>query len=195
MATFHAPSSTESTNLLKKIKDLQNVSSIKHKVSVHVLHLAADTAESPNAFLNLARLFAQSHVLALFPGGLSVVPPKVFYHAAASMVNSSKPVIFTTRQRTVYPFASLSPMLLTRESPLWCTERFFLPTSRSMDWTECLWQLWLNSFGDVEVKPTSEWIQELTPAVNISVAEVEFNDDLIIRLVDNILFRPSYSDA
>ncbi|KAI0700877.1 hypothetical protein BC835DRAFT_1265691 [Cytidiella melzeri] len=181
VATYHPPSSVESKLLVKKLRDMRSQTSVKHKVSIHVLHLAANSSENPNAFLNLARLFAQTDALVLFPGNLSVVPPKVFYRSVASSINSSRPVVFTMRQRTTYPFTPLSPVLLAQENPLWCTERFFPPTSRSMDWSECLWQIWLESFGDVETKPTSDWIQELRPAVNVSAAETRIHRRLSMK--------------
>ena len=41
---------------------------------------------------------------------------------------------------------SLSPLLIEREHPIWCTERFFT-ASREADWQECVWQFWLYSYG------------------------------------------------
>ena len=40
---------------MKRITALRKASSTKHKVSVHVLHLAPGTPSNANAFLNLAR--------------------------------------------------------------------------------------------------------------------------------------------
>lgn len=127
-------------------------------MSVHVLHLEADAPDNPNAFLNLARLFAQTSTVALFPGNLSGVPPKTFTRSLLSKRFPSKPVIYSTRGQTAYPFSSLSPLILERDDPLWCTERFFPYASRSTDWLDCLWQAWLENFGDVEVRLTTDWV-------------------------------------
>lgn len=172
VTTMHPPSTPAADALIGRLRTLHNPSSVKYKVSIHILYLAANTLDNSNAFLNLARLFAQTKTVALFPGNLSAVPPKAFYRSVASVVNSPKPVVFTMRQRTTYPFTSLSPVLLSQENPVWCTERFFPQTSRGSDWTECLWQLWLDSYGDILIKPTTDWIQESRVSLNASSVEV-----------------------
>ena len=126
-------------------------------MSVHILHLETDIPDNPNAFLNLARLFAQTSTVALFPGNLSVVPPKTFTRSLFSKKLPPKPVIYSMRGQTSYPFSSLSPLILERDDPLWCTERFFPDTTRSTDWSDCLWQIWLENCGDVEVRMTTDW--------------------------------------
>ncbi|KAI0093341.1 hypothetical protein BDY19DRAFT_989988 [Irpex rosettiformis] len=181
VTTYHEPSSLAYESLYRKLRTLHNLSSIKHKVSVHILHLAADTTENSNVFMNTARLFAQTEKVALFSGNLSVVPPKAFYRSVVSAVDSPKPVIFTMRQRTTYPFTPLSPVLISRDNSVWCTERFFLATPRSMEWAECLWQLWLDNYGDVEVKPTSDWIQESKATANTSDIEVKLHRRLGLK--------------
>lgn len=150
------------------------MSSTKYKLSAHVLHLAPGTPANPNAFLNLARAFAQTPMVALFPGNLSVVPSKTFQRsiASSSSFSADKPVIFSLRGRATFPFTPLSPVLMDRDNPVWCTERFFPGLSRSADWTECLWQIWLESFGSVDVHPTTDWIDEVRPAYNPSSVEV-----------------------
>jgi len=43
---------------------------------------------------------------------------------------------------------SLSPLIIQLDHPVWCTDRFFLDNTRPSDWTECLWQFWLDAFGE-----------------------------------------------
>lgn len=157
---------------MHKISALSGVSSIKYKLSAHVLHLAGGSTPNPNAFLNLARVLAQTPTVVLFPGDLSVAPPKTFQRMISSSADSRKPVVFNTRGRAAFPFSALSPVLLERDSPAWCTERFFPALSRSADWTECLWQLWLENFGAVEVRQTTDWVNEMRTAYNTSSVEV-----------------------
>lgn len=193
VTTYQPPSSVGSETLLRRLRTLHNTPSIRHKVSIHILYLSPDTPNNSNAFLNVARLFAQTEKVALFPGKLSIVPPKAFYRSVASAVDLPKPVVFTMRQRTTYPFTSLSPVLLSRDDSVWCTERFFLETPRSMEWTECLWQLWLDSYGDVEVKPTSDWIQGPRPAFNSSSVEVSVQIIVVVLGVNMIQRRQNYT--
>ncbi|KAI0812378.1 hypothetical protein BC629DRAFT_1436452 [Irpex lacteus] len=181
VTTMHPPSTPAADALIGRLRNLHNPSSVKYKVSIHILYLAANTLDNSNAFLNLARLFAQTKTVALFPGNLSAVPPKAFYRSVASVVNSPKPVVFTMRQRTTYPFTSLSPVLLSQENPVWCTERFFPQTTRGSDWTKCLWQLWLDSYGDILIKPTTDWIQESRVSLNASSIEVKLHRRLSLK--------------
>lgn len=175
VVTRHERFSPEAKTMLSKLRDIHKISSVKSKVSVHILYLPTHSQENPNAFLNLARIFSQTRSLVLFPGSLSVVPPKMFYRSIASVASSPRAVVFSARQRTAFPFAALSPIVLKREDPLWCTERFFPLLSRAADWSECLWQVWLENFGDVEIKSTTDWVQNSRQPSNISVAEVRMH--------------------
>ncbi|KAH9993156.1 hypothetical protein BJV77DRAFT_372098 [Russula vinacea] len=75
-------------------------------------------------------------------------------------------------------------MLILRDHPLWCTERFaFVPASsepRAADWDACLWQVQLETFGaassggptlqgwrwNVEPKP----VERVLPSVSLTSA-------------------------
>ena len=156
--------------LLKQLSGLQKYYSENATLSVHLLQLEPHAQDNPNAFLNLARLFAQTSNVALFPGNLSLVPPKTFSRTLLSR-RTSRPVVYSLRGRNTFPFSPLSPIVLPRDDSLWCTERFFPYVSRAADWQECLWQLWLERFGDVDVRPTTDWIVDPTPA---SAVEIHF---------------------
>ncbi|OBZ67284.1 hypothetical protein A0H81_12875 [Grifola frondosa] len=199
VTTAATPSSDEHATLLRKLSALESRSPLLHStLSLHVLHLAPHTDENPNAFLNLARLLALTPRVALFPGNLTVAPPKTLYHtiltqAPASPSPSSsvlhrskqrrKPAILTLRGQTAFPFAPLAPAVLGRDDALWCTERFFPALSRAADWEECLWQIWLEHFGDVDVRQTQGWLHDAAPALRIDPPASSVTMKLRRRLV------------
>lgn len=172
--------SSETRELLEKITAFRDVSSTKYRLSAHVLHLAPGTPDNPNAFLNLARALAQTSTVALFPGDLSSIPPKSFQRSILSSSPSTehKPVVFTTRGQTSYPFTALSPVLISRDDPVWCTERFFPTLSRAAEWSECLWQFWLENYGNVETRLTTDWLDISRLTRNVSSIEVGLTPDL-----------------
>ena len=138
---------------------------------MHVLHLAPSTETQPNAFLNLARLLSPSPHVALFPGNLSSAPPRSLYRtllaqrvpsefSSAFMSPPHRPrraAVLTQRGHTSFPFAPAAPLVIARDDPVWCTERAFGGVSREADWEQCLWQVWLASFGDIEVRQAHGW--------------------------------------
>ena len=143
---------------------------LKNILSVHVLHLDLATEQNPNAFLNIARLLSSSSRVALFPGNMSYAPPGTLYKTLLSQQPSSssalaprrrarkrRPTVLTTKDRNSFPFAPLAPLVVARDESTWCTERFFAGMSREAEWEECLWQVWLANFGDVEVRQVEGW--------------------------------------
>lgn len=174
ITTTHAPNSSSAQEILQRILAFRNVSSTKYKVSAHLLYLAPDAPENPNAFLNLARAFSQTRTVTLFPSNLSVVPPKSFLRSisSSSPLSRRKPVIFVAHGQISYPFTTLSPLLTSRDGPTWCTERFFPTSSRSADWSECLWQFWLENYGVVETRLTTDWLSEKQATPDTSSLEV-----------------------
>ncbi|THH14468.1 hypothetical protein EW146_g5865 [Bondarzewia mesenterica] len=125
--------------------------------SCHLMHLGPAHGDYPNAFLNIARLFAPTASVLLFPGNLSLAPPPTLYSSLVSLTQSPTLVSITSGTSAAYPFSPFSPVFLPRDHPLWCTERFFDSPSRASDWNECLWQLWLESFGNVHILSEPNW--------------------------------------
>jgi hypothetical protein len=130
------------------------------RLALHLLHLDPTTPEAPNVFLNLARLFAPTRRLLLVPGTPKPPPPSSI--RSLSITHIRDPVIvrvappahgtgIATRKGRLATPAGLSPMLILRDHPLWCTERFaFAPAPsapRTVDWDACLWQVQLETFG------------------------------------------------
>lgn len=130
------------------------------RLALHLLHLELKTPEAPNVFLNLARLFAPTRTLFLVPG--TPKPPPPSFISTLSMAHLRDPVvvrvaapgpgtgIVVNKSRSTTP-AVLSPVLILRDHPLWCTDRFaFAPAPsapRAADWDACLWQIQLETFG------------------------------------------------
>ncbi|KAI1796414.1 hypothetical protein LXA43DRAFT_879998 [Ganoderma leucocontextum] len=173
ITTTSTPDSSQHRTMLSMLAKVQSKSPLLRKtLSAHVLHIDPSLETRPNAFLNLARLLSPCPRAVLFPGNLSYAPPKNLYKtligqqttsssAMAGRIRKRKPVVLTIREHISFPFAPLAPLLISRDDSTWCTERFFTNVSRSADWEECIWQVWLAHLGDVEAKQLQGW----TPAV------------------------------
>ena len=150
VVTTTLPSNTVRQTLIQTIADLSS-RSLNSSLFLHLLHLDRATAENPNAFLNIARLFAPTYSVLLVPGNHSAAPWAGLHGTLMSSLIISSQVPTVVGNSSSYPFNPLSPVLLPRDYPTWCTERFFPPLSRAADWDECLWQLWLETFGTVDL--------------------------------------------
>ncbi|KAJ3802953.1 hypothetical protein GGU11DRAFT_386701 [Lentinula aff. detonsa] len=105
---------------------------------------------SPNVYLNLARLLASTSYTMLFPGNMSLVASDLtMTKMPASGIRSAITVV-TSGNRVTYPPPPLSPILVQRDHPCWCTERFTFSNSRILNWDQCLTQFWLDSYGHVD---------------------------------------------
>ncbi|KAH9942343.1 uncharacterized protein BXZ73DRAFT_97756 [Epithele typhae] len=148
--------------------------SLRRTLVAHVLHAPPNAEPHPNALLNLARLLAPSATVALFPANLSATaPPKTLFrslsgplpHADANAHRTggeATATVLTRRGRASFPFAAGAPLVLPRDAPTWCTERFFGGGggdggAREREWEQCLWQVWLAAFGEVGVRQTQGW--------------------------------------
>lgn len=131
------------------------------RLTLHMLHLDPATPDAPNVFLNLARLFAPTPAVLLVPG-TPPQPPSSSAISSFSIAQMREPVIMragpvgprtevASDKRRPTRLPALTPILIPRDHPLWCTERFaFVPApvaERSADWDACLWQVQLETFG------------------------------------------------
>ncbi|KAF9481530.1 hypothetical protein BDN70DRAFT_973634 [Pholiota conissans] len=156
MTTTVTPASSSHATLLKT---LQKSISIKmaQSLSVHILHLGKNEPESPNLYLNLARLFALTEWTLVFPDDLrtpvlQVADDSVFF---VQHQRDTGIYVLSLGNTDSYPFPALSPLLLRRNQDFWCTERIFLRTSRASDWSECLWQASLEMIGKIQILRSS----------------------------------------
>lgn len=163
---------TQLTSHIQSVLERLSTSSRSSLISVHLLYLdPTSQSEAPNAYLNAARLFATTNQVLLFPGNLSILPPPVnslppaFSRGFSVFYNNPGYSDQTLALTQDFPFSdpTLAPVLTRQDSFTWCTERGSAlhlsqdPTSRRvLEWELCLWQLWLNAFGDVEIFPSTE---------------------------------------
>ena len=150
ITTTAAPSSMAHKKLLIKIRNLR-LHIVFISFSIHILHVSPGQPNSPNMYLNLARLFAMTEWTLLYPSDtFAQLHPQLYGNIASRQLASDQIHILTSRVH-IYPFYPLSPLLLARDRGFWCTERFFLENFRVSDWDECLWQLSLETFGEINI--------------------------------------------
>lgn len=117
-------------------------------ISIHLLYVPAlpSSSHSRNAYINLARLYASTNAIMLFPGGVAELPSRTLYHSLLAD-RSSSPLIIPRHSSSSYrptapatsiltsfssdidrtlPFHHDAALFVIRSDPLWCTERFFL---------------------------------------------------------------------
>ena len=150
ITTTAAPSSMAHKKLLIEIRNIR-FDPIFIGLSIHILHLPSGQPKSPNMYLNLARLFALTKWTLLFPSDISTQLHPQLYTDIESEKLSSEQVHLLTSKAPTYPFHPLSPLLLPRDRDFWCTERLFLQNARVSHWDECLWQLSLETFGEIKI--------------------------------------------
>ena len=172
MTTAVAPDSGAHISLLKRIHYLNSHLSIP-MLSLHLLHLAHEDQASPNTYINIARLFAVTKTVMLVPANLSL-PPLITSDAVGIQKSRLRLVTPSGQIRPTFStLPSLSSLILPLNHPVWCTDRFFVDNTRASDWRECLWQYWLDSFGEfnnIEATITVRHKQEYDPEVNPGVS-------------------------
>lgn len=149
------------------------------RISVHLLQLHSAASDIPNAFLNLARLFAPTSSVLLVPGTHRplTLPFPSDLHTPSLVLSANDTYSAATERDDV-----LAPVFLPRAHDVWCTERFFSPASpdlapaRSADWSACLWQLHLDSLGGMGTVRTPSW-----HSARAAVAPPTGNDTLDVR--------------
>ncbi|KAL5507294.1 hypothetical protein ACEPAH_6750 [Sanghuangporus vaninii] len=148
------------------IRELENLPSLKDKANIHMVQRMSNETLPANSYLNSARLFAQTRFVMIFPGApASPIPDKLyrrlFMHAnKLNATRKAAPLVLSPskfRPNNPFPFSPLSPLLIEQSYPIWCSERFFSAPSRGDSWEECLWQIWLNSYGRLSTLPGSGW--------------------------------------
>ena len=149
ITTTATPSSMAHKSLLVMLRNIRS-HAVFTGLSIHILHVPSGQPRSPNMYLNLARFFALTEWTLLFPSDISAqLHPQLHAHIDSLQLASDQVYLLTAK--ATYPFHPLSPLLLARDRDVWCTERFFLGNSRVPNWDECLWQLSLETFGEIRI--------------------------------------------
>ncbi|GLB37515.1 hypothetical protein LshimejAT787_0405660 [Lyophyllum shimeji] len=178
MTTSAKPKSNPQAALFHRLNDLkaENLPGL----SLHLLHVGIHEQASSNVYLNLARLFAPTAAVMLVPANLSY-SPLVSHKAIVSERLSARqlPLIVTDNPQNWSTFTALPvlpPLVIQRNHPVWCTERYFLRKTRASDWRACLWQFWVDSFGAfVDVGTSNSSVRDSATASEVS------NDRLSVR--------------
>lgn len=124
----------------------------RSEVSLHISHTPHHESQSPNSFLNLAKLFSQSDWVVLYPGRIRGDLPTAFREAVYSVNLEKETSIHVLNSvSSVYPFPAFSPLMLPAKYDFWCPERMLPPFTRVSDWNECLWQASLETLGKLGV--------------------------------------------
>jgi hypothetical protein len=111
---------------------------------MHVLSTTNGQQVHPNAYINLARFFAPTNNVVLFPGRLPVVDRQLYQQLANLALDTPAVVSLTAPSFPAFPCV---PIAMTKNYSVWCTERHFLGSTRANDWEQCVWQIWLYELG------------------------------------------------
>lgn len=141
---------------------LKKTPKLRKSASIHILQEAPLGYRSANAYLNLARLFATTRHIILFPSTVQFNNSRNLFHNLHDKTRSSNrselvspSLIYAGVQTASKPAEEFQPhrysLYIDRDHPIWCTERFFI-ISREAQWQECIWQFWLYSFGSLSVR-------------------------------------------
>lgn len=142
VVTTAQPNGTEYSELLALV-----AKSSGSNVSSHVLHVYSITSGSFNAYVNLARFFSPTPQVILFPGDLPLTSSHASLLGELHSQTSPLLIVSNATHKAFVPGVD-APVILPRNYSTWCTERFYLFGSRTLDWEDCLWQLRLESAGD-----------------------------------------------
>ncbi|KAH0827961.1 hypothetical protein J3R83DRAFT_3599 [Lanmaoa asiatica] len=183
VVTPNAPNSTGHKNLLGYL-------TTKHastNTCVHVLHVPSVAGGSSNAYLNMARFFARTSRVVLFPDGIPKFALSVYAHWLDKLpVGTPHPVLLSNATHKAFSPRLLAPVVLPRDHPVWCTERLYMFGSRILDFEDCLWKLWLESAGEASSIAVPHLLDgsKNTTALSVSPHAVRF-----VALLFNIRSR------
>ncbi|KAF8444737.1 hypothetical protein L210DRAFT_3530877 [Boletus edulis BED1] len=146
LVTPHTPNSAAYKTLL----DYLTTKHASTNLSVHVLHVSSVAGGSSNAYLNMARFFARTSRVVLFPDSIprSARSTHNAHWLDKLSVDTPHPVLLSNTTSKTFSPRLLAPVVLPRDHPVWCTERCYMFGSRLLDWEDCLWRLWLESAGE-----------------------------------------------
>ena len=167
VVTTKAPNSTGYKRLLAHLTTKYGSTN----ACVHVLRVSSVAGGSSNAYLNMARFFARTSRVVLFPDDI----PKSTLSDHARWrdklpIDTRHPVLLSNATNRVFSPRLLAPVVLPRDHPVWCTERFYMFGSRVLDWEDCLWKLWLESTGEASSIAVPRFLDGSKNATALSVS-------------------------
>ncbi|KAJ7217951.1 hypothetical protein GGX14DRAFT_357494 [Mycena pura] len=167
MTTAVSRGSIQHEQLIQRLKSLRSHPSL-NSLSLHLVHVT-NNQYSPSTYLNLARFFASSRAVMLFPADLSNFLPSKFHSNLLSRIHHPvrKPLLIASAATSVFSIPDLTPVILPRNYQMWCSERAFL-ASRTSDWNDCIWQLWLEEYGLGQANLTVPIDNELDASADIT---------------------------
>ncbi|KAH8119397.1 hypothetical protein DFH11DRAFT_1501983 [Phellopilus nigrolimitatus] len=175
------------------INALKAPSGVSDMASFHIIHQLPHEIRTSNSYLNLARMFARTRYVVLFPSSTETSIPKglnIKLAAQMSALNASRlvsPFALSSSKFTAnspIPFPPLAPVFVEQTYPIWCSERFFTAPSRAVDWEECLWQFWLNSYGSLSTLAETSWSSFSNKTKDSAIGPLSA-EDIIHRRLSN----------
>jgi hypothetical protein len=141
--------------LRERLKKLSKLPALRQKLFLHVYTKPATGPVARDSLLNLARIFAPTRRIVLFPFvpssdadcRNSIIPPRAWNETDLTVKLIQPHFLIphgATNDLSIGNFPNSTVLIMDRDSTVWCPERFI------SKWTECLWSLWLSSFGYFE---------------------------------------------
>lgn len=182
---------------MKRLEAIHLSLFLRQQVTIHLLHTPHSRSYTSNALLNLARLFASTKQVLLFPLGLSRSPQPTL-RTALLITPRSEPYPYrlipanATISLPGNPLSSDSVLLIDRDAPFWCSERFFAAPDLIAEWDECLWQVWLAAGSTLSDGPGLEGGWAMGDPSGSSSGTVRTKRDRTSVYVS--LVKPSFKD-
>lgn len=141
--------------LRETLKKLSKLPDLRQKLFLHVYTKPVAGPIARDALLNLARIFAPTRRIVLFPlipsSGAdcrTITTPVRAWNKTDLDTGRIRPHFLVPHEATsdlaIGNLPNSTVLIMDRDSTAWCPERFV------SKWTECLWYLWLSSFGHFE---------------------------------------------
>lgn len=160
--------------LREALRKLSKLPALRQKLFLHVYTKPVTGPVARDAVLNLARIFAPTRRIVFFPfipsSGAdchSITIPLRAWNETDFNIEHIQPHFLipyeATNDLSIGDLPNSTVLIMDRDSTVWCPERF---VSR---WTECLWYLWLSSFGYFESSSC-----RLASAINVPSLEEQY---------------------
>lgn len=141
--------------LRESLKKLSKLPTLRQKLFLHVYTKPVTGPVARDSLLNLARIFAPTRRIVLFPfvplSGADcrtiIIPPRAWNETNLGIEHTQTHFLIpygASNDLSIGDFPYSTAVIMDRDSTVWCSERFV------SKWTECLWSLWLSSFGYFE---------------------------------------------